>query len=417
MADNTSTTIDGALKQLYDRGTVENLVYKNQPMLGLLDKDEQAGGRNIPIVIQYANTQGRSATFANAQSNTTAEKIDDFLLTYKTDYAVASITGLAADQSKGDAKSFLDGISIMVDGAFHSVARSIGVSLFRDGTGWRGQVGSLSTTSLTLKHSSQVTNFEVGMTLVFSDDQATLLDSADTDVVTAVNRSTGVLTSANTWSTKISGLDADDYIYVEGDHPGSAVTSTTGLVLSGLNAWVPTSAPTSTAFYGVDRSVDSRLGGQRYDGSAQLVEEALIDGQSTCAVEGGMVDTIFLNHVKARELVKAQGSKTTFERGNRKAKGANGDIAAIGFSTVVLDGDYGPIDVISDINCEYNVAWGLQMDTWKLYSIGQAPKLLALDDNKILRQSSLDGYEVRVGGYLNLGCSAPGYNVRIALAS
>jgi hypothetical protein len=92
-------------------------------------------------------------------------------------------------------------------------------------------------------------------------------------------------------------------------------------------------------------------------------------------------------------------------------------VATIGYSGIVVDTNFGSVEVFADIACEYNVAWGLQLDTWKLYSIGQAPKLLNDDDKRILRQPSADGYEVRVGGYLNLGCKAPGKNVRIALAS
>lgn len=420
MADNTPTTLDAALKSMYEHTTVENLVYKNQPFYGMVPKNERAGGKNIPIVIQYGHTQGRSATFADAQSNATAEKIEDFLLTYKKDYGIATIEGIAAAQAEGQTKTFLDGMRIMVDGAFDSVARSIGISLFRDGTGWRGQISAGSTVasgSITLAHVSQVTNFEVGMSVEASSGLGSgSRNSGAAEVVASVNRSTGALGSTSTnWDDVITAIAASDYLYAEGDF--SDGTSSNGLLLSGLTAWVPASAPSSTAWYGVDRSVDTRLGGLRYDGASQLVEEALIDGQSTAAVEGAKIDKIFLNHVKMREMIKAQGSKSYFDRAEGKAMNKDGAVAHIGFSGVVLDGDFGKVEVYSDINCEYNVAWGLEMDTWKLYSIGQAPRLLNDDNNRILRQSSADGYEVRVGGYMNLGCSAPGRNIRIALAS
>ena len=58
----------------------------------------------------------------------------------------------------------------------------------------------------------------------------------------------------------------------------------------------------------------------------------------------------------------------------------------------------------------------LQMDTWKLYSLGKAPKILDHDSLKMLRESSSDAVEVRVGYYAQLGCKCPGYNVNIKLA-
>ena len=58
----------------------------------------------------------------------------------------------------------------------------------------------------------------------------------------------------------------------------------------------------------------------------------------------------------------------------------------------------------------------LQMDVWKLYSLGKAPKILDSDGLKFLRDSTADSVEVRVGYYAQLGCRGPGYNVRVALA-
>ncbi len=422
MSDNTSTTIDAALKQDYSRSTVEDLVYASQPGLAMIEKDEKGGGRNVPVIAQYGNGQGRSGTFADAQGNATAELMDDFLITWKTDYDVATITGIAVAQAKGDANSFLDALSVVIDGAFHNLSRSMGITLFRDGTGWRGQIisteAAVNDTTITLAHSSQATNFEVNMSVEASSALGSgSRNGGAATTLAAVNRNTGVLTTSEAaWNTTITNIAAGDYLYAEGDF--SSGTTAASIMFQGFNSWIPTSAPSGgESFFGVDRSVDTRLHGQRYDGSSQLIEEALIDGQSVGAVEGGKFDVCYLNHVKYRELIKAQGSKTTFAKGSRTAKGGDGDVARISFRSVVIDGDFGPIDVIADINCVYNVAWLLQSDTWRLLSLGQAPQLLELDDNKILRQASADGYEVRVGAYLNTACSAPGKNCRVTLAS
>ena len=57
----------------------------------------------------------------------------------------------------------------------------------------------------------------------------------------------------------------------------------------------------------------------------------------------------------------------------------------------------------------------LTMNVWKLYSLGKAPKILDTDGLKMLRESTSDAVEVRVGYYAQLGCRAPGFNVNIQL--
>jgi hypothetical protein len=57
----------------------------------------------------------------------------------------------------------------------------------------------------------------------------------------------------------------------------------------------------------------------------------------------------------------------------------------------------------------------LQLDVWKLYSLGKAPRILDADGLKMLRESSADAVEVRAGYYAQLGCRAPGWNANVKL--
>lgn len=88
----------------------------------------------------------------------------------------------------------------------------------------------------------------------------------------------------------------------------------------------------------------------------------------------------------------------------------------IGFRGILINGPRGPIRVVPDQNCPSDRAFMLQMDRWKLYSLGKAPKLLESDGMKMLRESNADAVEVRVGYYAQLGCDAPGFNVNIQLS-
>jgi hypothetical protein len=396
------TTFASALKQHYTSDRVENMVYKDNPLLAMMPKYEQFGGKNLPIPIIYGNPQGRSATFATAQANKTNSQLKDFVLTRARDYSLASIDNETMEASKGNANAFIEAATTEIDGAIHAVTRSLAISMYGTGSGSIGQASAAATgTSLQLKEVEDVTNFEVGMELVVStaDGGGSLKSGSVT--VTGVDRDSGELTvDALTAIDGGSGVAQDDYIFVEGDYDQK---------IAGLRAWLPDSAPSSTPFFSVDRTADvTRLGGIRFDGSALPIEEALVDAASRVAREGGKPDYVFMSYAKFADLEKALGAKVQYvdQRVN----------AEIGFRGILIHGPRGPIRVIPDQNCPSDRAFMLQMDVWKMYSLGKCPRILDSDGLKMLRDSNADSVEVRVGYYAQMGCRAPGYNANIQLA-
>ena len=295
----------------------------------------------------------------------------------------------------------MEAATVEIDGAMQSITRALAVDLYRTGSGSRGQCNANATsTSLVLKNSDDVTNFEVGMELVFSTaDGGGAVKSGKVSVV-AVDRDSGVLTvDALSAIASGAGVAANDFIFVEGDYD---------LKIKGLSAWVPATAPTSTPFFSVDRSVDvTRLGGIRVDVSALPIEEGLITAASRVAREGGKPTHCFMNYTDYANLEKALGSKVQYV--DLKVK------ADIGFRGVVISGPRGPINIIPDQNCPSGRAFMLQLDTWKIYSLGKCPRILDSDGLKMLRESSADAIELRVGYYAQLGCRAPGWNANIKL--
>lgn len=403
------TSFDAALKAHYTDDMVMNLVYKDNPFLAMVSKMENFGGKNLPIPLIYGNPQGRSATFATAQTlgASSSSAIDDFVLTRVKDYAVATIDNETLEASKGNANAFMEAATTEIDGAINSLTRSLAIALYRDGSGAIGQVSAepteAATTVITLLESNDVTNFEIGQQIVIwsaaSGGSQRLYDSGvSTGLVSAVNRSSGVITVAAAY-TSSGTIAANDYLFANGDR---------GLKLKGLDAWVPASAPDSTTFFGVNRAVDTvRLGGNRYDGSALPIEEALIEGASRAAREGAKIDHYFVNYDTYSELQKALGAKVQYV--DLKAT------AEIGFRGIQINGPRGPINVVPDQNCQSDVAWGLQLNTWKLYSLGKAVRVIDTDGLQMLRQASSDGVEVRYGFYGQLGCRAPGFSIRVTL--
>lgn len=407
------TSFDSALKEHYTNEAVENMVYKDNPFLALVKKYEKFGGKQAPVPLLYGNPQGRSATFTQAQARgaVTSSKLEDFVIKRVKDYSIATIDNETLEASKGDANAFMEAATTEVDGAIHSLTRSLAIALYRDGFGSIGTVANsgFATTVLTLAHPGDVTNFEVGQQIVFSESAGghVLRDSGDFLEVVGVNRSAGTLTT-NANLSGVSGIATGDHIFVRGDREDSATPAR--LKVSGLDAWLPLVDPTSALFFGVDRTKDvTRLGGVRHDGSAQPIEEALIDLASKVAREGGRPDHCFLSFEKYAELEKSLGSKVQYV--DLKLENAY-----VAFRGVIINGPRGSIKCIPDANCPSDRAYMLQLSTWQLMSLGKAVRVIDTDGLSMLRQATADGVEVRYGSYLNLACRAPGFNGVVKLS-
>jgi len=409
MSSATLTTMDAIAKQLYRQTNYNELVYKMRPMLGLLTKFEGFGGKSMPIPIKYANPSGVSNTFASAQSNRAPSRFSAFNLTRKKVYATATIDGETADTLEEDTETFVVAMKNELDGALRAASDMIEGQLFRSATGSLGTVGSVSGASLTLASIYDVTNFEVGLTLIVSATDGGS-QRTGSEVIAGVNRGTGVITSADSgWTTGISAIQAGDYIYIDGNRNAA---------INGLESWIPETAPTTgDAYFGVDRSVDTRLMGLRYDASATgaTVEEALIQGESLVGREGGMANYAILNTFDFTRLLMAIGSKVQYPRESVSAKSGDGMVPTISFSAIVLQGHYSTIKVIPAPKCPQGVAWVGDFDAWSLNSKGPVPKILRRDGLSWLRQANADGYECRVGGYGNLATNAPGHVCRVKL--
>lgn len=405
MAGLDLTSFDFALKEYYTDEKVEDLVYQDNPWLAIVPKREDFYGDVLPIPLIFGNPQGRSHTFSNAQANKQPTAGRKFNLTRQQDYGLADIdneTLLASQNNKG---SWLEARTNEIDGVINALSRSLGINLFRDQGGSIGRTGAISTVTVTLLDTTgsgieEITNFEINMELSAGPNKNGTSLRAGSATVTALNRSLGTLTSDSNWTAQITSFAVNDYLFVQGD-PTQA--------LSGLDDWIPAAAPTGgDNFFGVDRSVDTnRLAGIRVTATNQPLEEALIEGASQCAREGGSPDICFMDFEKFSELEKALGSKVHLIEVQATAN--------IMFPGIQINGPKGPIKVIPDRNCQPSVAWMLTSKVWKLYSLGKAPRVLNTDGLQMLRLSTSDGVEVRWGYYANLGCHAPGWNARIIL--
>lgn len=393
MALETTTTYDPILKELYVDQRVRNMVYSQRPFLALVPKMEQAGGRNFPLPIVYGYGQGRSADFATAQTNTAADSNEQWTLTYTQNWGVVQVDALLAATAKTSPQTFLPVLQARTNSVIENLANDLGGDLFGDGFGNRSTVGSTSTTTLTLANISDVTRFEVGMVLTASPNADGSSPRTGTNTITAIDRNAGTLTAGTAWTTAITSLTAGDYLFQQGDMSASRLKPT------GLAGWGPTTAPSATAFFGVNRTTDSRLSFVRHTGTASSLEENLIDLSYKVAENGGMPDTVLMNYRRKASLIKQLGSKVQYIE--RK-------VGDIGFKAVLVHGAANTdLEVYADQFCQNDRFYEVELGQCLLVSAGMAPRIWADDGQQWLRTNATAGMEMRatvIGAQFGVQC-------------
>lgn len=402
-----------ALKSLWPQERVKNEVYPDHPFLAMISKTEDFYGDGIYIAVRTGDPQGRSASFANAQTisgassalgNAGAQRGVRFYIQRVSDYQVVNLTTEAILAAKRDEGALIRSLDTEMKAGVNNIGKSLATALFRGQTGSIGVIGAITATTITLSNINDVTSYEIGMRLVASATATGANRSTPaTADITGVNRDTGVLTfGAGTFTG--TNWAAADFIFSQGDNANGTGS---GNKVQGLADWIPSTTPTSTTFNGVDRSVDpTRLGGLRIDISAFMPEEGLITVLSKQAREGGRPSHLFCNHADYRNIMLSLGSKVENEYV------AVGDI---GFEALKVRGPKGVVAVVADQDCPAGSGWSLDMSSWKLASLEGCPQILDMDGAQLSRVYNADQFEARIAYFANTWCDAPGFNTYVTM--
>jgi len=425
------------LKQLYsdDAWVMKDIVFNKNRFLSMVDKDETEmglGGLNFPIPVLYDVGGGGSANLGTAQTYQTAPATASFLLTTVNVYRVGSIQNQFLRASAQNIGAFMPAAKMNVKSLYMGASNDIAFQMFSDGSGVRGTFGlgsgSINAGVITLDNLGMVYQFSVNMALnAFSISGSTATQSTGGAIgyVVAVDTGAGTVTVSPTlqgaagtpsgWSTAFPNLG----------RVGDTLFSTNGLnsanmlCIAGLGSWVPSVAPgPSDSFFAQNRSVSpTKLAGLRFQGQSESIQDCLIDATNQLAAqssEAGDPDAIFINPISYQTLVKNLTGQGQYQMIRAKVN----EEVEISFKALVLPTANGEISIIQDRNCPAQTAYILTMKTWKLRSLGKIPQFLTFPgfyDMLGFPIPGQDAVEIRVGGYLNLSCNAPGANAVVAL--
>jgi hypothetical protein len=398
------TSVAGILRTVYPQSDIKRVGYRNKPFYGRVKKRTDMSGDYTAVAMRYASQLGASNDFATAQASKSGNAYAKFQVTAFEDYALGGITTKTLRMAK-DKGSIVDGLKEEMEGLSYVASWRLAASLYKNGGGAIGVVGSGATgTAITLATPNDIVFFQKGQKLDGATTDGTtgsVISGGVIAVISAINRDSGIITATGgNWdaATGINGITTGNYLFSRGDF---------GLKLKGLDAWLPATA--GGTLFGVNRDVDSSLSGNRVTAQANI-EETLLWMMERTFRDGGLIDDVYLHPTDYRALTVELGSKKTYTTTTGKAFDAD-----VGFSGIEIQGIGSKATVYPDPYCPKGVAYGLQMDTWTLWSAGDAVGVLNDDGNKMLRDATTDSIEIRMGGYSSLACDAPWMNCRATL--
>ena len=406
------SAFDGVLKDYYTRDKLLEQSYYDQPWFSMVPK-EMAGGRRFIQPIEFANPGGASADFATAMTNETSSSYDDFQIPQTIQYQRVTVKHQTLLSSKEKDMAFQPAFKEF-DKGFRSLGEKIGKRLYRTATGAIAQLANstTTTTTLTLADKADIFNFFLGQKLKGSttDGGATYAGVA---TVSAVDNEAGTLTITANLDTAFTAPTTTCFVYQQGDEQNAG----TAVCLNGLEDWLPvTNRATKLAatFNGVTRSQDSvRLGGVVLTATAMALDEMLIKLVAKVIKHGGKPDTIIMNPETLGDLMLLENSRRFLMQDCRMSvKSESTGDTIIGFSGVQAVVSGRTVRIIPDRNCPSTRVYALMLDTWKVWHAGDLPCFLgeSFGAPMLKLAETQDALESRIGGYLNLGCSAPGWN-------
>lgn len=414
MTDFTATNQDAVLKDVYTDDKVQEQSYGKNPLFAFVSKKrgQVAGGRRFVQVVEFGNPGGASPDYASAMTDNTVSSYEDFLIPRKFQYQRIKVAHELLFATEKRSESFINALKEF-DRGFKSFGETIGRRLYRTQGGALGQlaVSSTTTTTLTFTDNAAVFNFYLGQKLQFAaaDGTGSLLDNGDFVTVTGYDHEAGTVTIDLDLATQITGVATNSFVFQRGAF---------NACLAGLEDWLPvTNRATKLAasFNSVTRSsAPVYMGGIQLNGTAMGgLDEVMIKLAGKIGKYGGDVDYSFANNESLSDLELISNSRIRILGALRTGikSETSGDII-VGFNgyKVLVGGR--EVDVYPDRNCPSNRFYMLQLDTWTLWHTGDLINWLgeSYTGNKMQPSQNDDSAESRLGGYMNLGCGAPGYN-------
>lgn len=410
---HTMSSQDSLLKDYYTDDKLKEQSYGENAFFAFVKKErgQMAGGRRYVQPVEFGHPGGASADYATAMTNGTASKYEDFLIPRKRQYQKIEVDHELLFATTSQRESFTKALDEF-DRGLKGLGEKVGRRLYKTMGGAAGIMAnsSAAVTTIDLADKASVFNFHIGDVLVFSDTDGTgsLRNSGAFVTVTEVDHETAILTVDQTLNVAVAAIGVTDYVFQQGDY---------NACLAGLEDWLPVNnraTKLAASFNSVVRSASPvYLGGVYMDGTGYGgLDEVIIKLCGKLGKYGAQTSHILANPESLSDLELLSNSKMRIVAElNTKIIGDSGDVL-VGFSGYRAICAGRTVKIYGDRNCPSDRLYALQLDTWTLWHTGNLINWLGeqYTGSKMKMSEDADSAEARLGAYMNLGCSAPGWN-------
>ena len=351
------------LKQRYESSPVLTGFFEDYAFLADVEKDETSDGGFFQINVKYAYMTTRNRTVPGALANGSPDAYAAFNIpTLYNAYAVAQLSGTAVDNAKSSEGATIKLLTEAMDGAYISAYEDQAEQLMGNGGGARGQVNnsSVATTVLTLVNAGDAVKWVPGAVVqAASTDGTSGSVRAGTLTVAGVDYQAGTITMTGNLSTGIPAIAQNDYLFMIGDF---------GTGFPGLGAWNPYTAPTSTLFYGQDRTKNLvGLSGWRFTGNGAAYENTLTTAFARMCSIGARPDRCYMNPIDWAQFANTQSNKVYID----KAKTPSMNTPELSFESLTMMSPKGPVKIMADITVPQGYARIVELKHLTLRSNGK----------------------------------------------
>ncbi|MGE5722034.1 MAG: hypothetical protein ACM3YM_06190 [Sphingomonadales bacterium] len=371
-----------------------DLFYKKHPTLWKVVNAERMNGhdgefvgKNFSYSVEFGGNQGVSGTVAKAQLASGSSIGREFLATLTEKHGVLLIKGLAIAASKGEG-AYVDAITKATDDTMYSETRRLAFDLLR-GSGIRGQRSAIAGNVVTLTAANDARNFDIDMLIGASPNADGSAPRVGSSKVTAVDLANNKFTLAN--AAAIAGFVNNDFLFVDGE----PLTC-----MRGMNVTTPLVAPAGgDNFRGVDRSVFPEfLAGDRLTTAVSLANIAEDNIDLICsqiADRGGDITDAVMSFKQFGQIKQRTQAQVEYVMTGGEAK--------IGFATVVIVTNAGPVRCWGDPDVPVDLIRGFNSSAHYIRKIGELVHINRDDGQTLVRSSTDDAVEGRtrfLGDYI-----------------
>jgi hypothetical protein len=303
-----------------------------------------------------------------------------------------------------DTQSFVRHRAEEMDSGLRVLHRALMNTVAGSGYGDRGQISSVTSTTVVITQKADCYKFRVGMEINAAAAQGSGSARSGTGRITAIDRSTKTLTVTGVNPSSSSGRRTTTC---------SRWATSRRRVLTnwlGVAFWIPDSVPASSAdSSGIDRSSGPELCGHRYSASN---DEDVVDALQNAAADfysaGMTCDAVYVNPI---DYGKISRILQVTKRGNLEGA-AKGKVAAnVGYSYVTLACALGNLPLIADRTFPIGKAYFLTRDSWVVAYDGKEV-VAPVDEDGLMftRAATTDMFTARIVSESQLICMRPGEN-------